>query len=555
VIQAGRPGATQGAPATIRTAGDSALVLRLANVIDPTVNARVIAMADSLRAQAIRGVRDVVSTYHSVAVHFDPLAVDAAVIRSALQRALAVIGEQPVSVKPTVELPVTYGGEYGPDLDAVAAFAGISPQQVIEQHAGVPYRVFMLGFVPGFPYMGIVSPPIAMPRRATPRVRVARGSVGIAGAQTGIYPHSSPGGWQIIGRTPVTLFDPERIPPAILSPGDAVRFVPTSEVWGPPSGGPKPPTGSPAQSRSISVVRPGLFTTIQDTGRWGYQAYGVSVSGAMDRISHRLANMLVGNEPGAATLEVTLVGPELGCEHEATIAVTGGDLSATVDGVELPLNKAVRCAAGSVLRFGERRSGSRAYVAFDGGLDTPRILGSRSTHVRSGLGGFAGRAIAGGDLIPLGRGRMAPPAGAGPAATSARAGGARLRVLAGPEDDFFPIEALETIRRTRFTIAPQSDRMGYRLQGERVPTRNANEMISDAAFVGAIQVPPSGEPILLMADRQTTGGYPQLATVITADLPLAAQLAPGDWIEFEVCTRAEALAALVGQEGTLRALG
>ena len=543
----------------IRDAGDAALLLQLDAVIDPAVNARAIAIAESIRIQRMTGIRDVVPTYRSVSVHFDPLVTDVDMVGRALERAAADIAAGPNRAsRPPIEVPVVYGGEVGPDLDEVAAFAGITPQQVVERHSARTYRVFMLGFLPGFPYMGPVAPEIAMARKATPRVRVPRGSVGIAGPQTGIYPSDSPGGWQIIGRTPVTLFDPRRTPPALFAPGDQVKFVParvgdfepagaapSQSAWGPQS--PMHQT-----HRVITVLRPGLFTTIQDEGRWGYQALGVPVGGAMDRVSHRVANLLVGNGPDAASLEATLLGPELRVEQDTTVAVAGAEMAATVDGAVLPPNRAVRCRRGAVIRFGERRAGMRAYIAFGGGIAVPPVLGSRSAHTRSGLGPH-GRPLAAGDAIPIGpdAGPPAPAAAADPGLTAH--GGARIRVLPGPQDDWFPRDALSALQRARFTISSQSDRMGYRLQGPRIARSSEREMISDAAFAGGIQVPPSGEPILLMADRQTTGGYPQIATVITADLPVAAQLAPGDWIEFEVCTREGAISALVAQEGRLRA--
>jgi antagonist of KipI len=302
-------------------------------------------------------------------------------------------------------------------------------------------------------------------------------------------------------------------------------------------------------------LRPGLFTTVQDRGRWGFQAQGVPVCGAMDLVSHRLANALVGNDAAAATLEATIIGPEIRLEQDTMMAIGGADLSATVDGTALPPYQARRCAAGSVVRCGERRRGARAYLAFEGGVEVPAVLGSFATHVRSGMGGLGGRAAAAGDRIAIGP----PPAREAGRVRDVAAppvhGGARVRVLPGPQDDLFDAHAFQALQGTRFTIASQSDRMGYRLEGGRIPHADRGEMISDATFAGAIQVPASGEPILLMADRQTTGGYPQIATVITADLPLAAQLAPGDWIEFEVCTRTQALKALGEQEARVRAHG
>ena len=530
--------------------------------IDPAINARVIAIADALRSQGIRGVRDVVPTYRSVAVYFDPLVAEAETVRDALEGAARAAAGTTDATEPNrtpVELPVAYGGELGPDLDEVAASVGLTAAQVIQRHTSATYRVFMLGFLPGFPYMGVVPPEIAVPRKATPRVRVARGSVGIAGVQTGVYPTDAPGGWQIIGRTPAELFDVTRMPPARLRPGDRVRFVADARVTFGGADRPGLPaqvgTSSAGQGRFVTVLRSGLFTTVQDLGRWGYQAEGVPVSGAMDLVAHRTANALVGNRPSAATLEVTLVGPEVRIEHAVTMAITGADLSATVDGVPVPMNHPARFTAGSVLRFGERRSGVRACIAFEGGVEAPLLLGSRSTHVRSALGGIGGRPLAASEQLTLGparedaslRLRQAPLLTAGPEA-------GRVRVLPGPQDDWFPPGAMEVLQHTRFTVASQSDRMGYRLLGGRLPRHEGEEMISDATFPGAIQVPASGEPILLMADRQTTGGYPQIATVITADLPRVAQLGPGDSIEFRVCTRAEALQALIEQESRLRAL-
>ena len=316
--------------------------------------------------------------------------------------------------------------------------------------------------------------------------------------------------------------------------------------------------------RSITVIRPGLFTTIQDTGRWGHQDRGVPVAGPMDPASHRIANALVGNSRDAATLEATVVGPELRFERRTDVAIAGADLGASIDGAPMAPNTSRSCEAGAVLRFGGRRDGTRAYIACDGGISVPLVLGSRATHVVSGLGGIEGRALAAGDRLALGAAR--PPIGAaqpmdmrrGPS-RSAERGGARLRVMRGPQDDLFDEAAFEVLQRSRFTISPQSDRMGYRLAGAHIasgagPPGPAGEMISDATFTGGLQVPPSGAPILLMADRQTTGGYPQIATVITADLPAAGQLVPGDWIEFELCTREEAIAALVAEEGRLRAI-
>jgi KipI family sensor histidine kinase inhibitor len=540
----------------IREAGDSALLLELDAVIDPRVNARAIAIARAVVAARVPGVRDVVPTFCAVGVYFDPLVADVGRIESLLRQAMEVPVADPAGAH--VDIPVAYGGEFGPDLPEVAAFGRLTGEQVVHLHASRLYRVFMLGFLPGFPYLGVVDDRIAAPRRASPRIRVPAGSVGIAGMQTGIYPRDSPGGWQIIGRTPMRLFDQDRVPPALLSPGDTVTFVPGAASGPPlvrPLDGVRDRDRGSADGRTdrrVTVLSAGLFTTVQDEGRWGHQATGVPVAGPLDPYSHRLANTLVGNEREAAALEITIAGPELRLEHDALVAVTGADLAPTLDSASMPMNRPVAGRAGSVIRFGGRRHGARSYLAFDGGVSVPVVLGSRATHVLSGLGGLHGRALRAGDAIPLGPPR--PPRRPASADIERVRSAARLRVRPGPQHDAISSAALDILASTRFELARDSDRMGYRLTGARLPADPDGAMISTSTFTGSIQLPPSGEPVLLMADRQTTGGYPQIATVITADLPAAGQLAPGDRVVFEICSRREALGALVRQEGALLAL-
>jgi inhibitor of KinA len=205
-------------------AGDAAIVVEFEARIDPSVNARTIACADAIQAAAIAGVRDVVPTYRSVAVYFDPLRTNIEALESCLENAAARPVSSSATARPVVRIPVCYGREFGPDLEAVAAFTRMSESEVIAVHTAVTYRVFMLGFVPGFAYMGTVDERIAMKRHATPRVRVPACSVGIAGVQTGIYPSETPGGWQLIGRTPLKPFDPDRSEPFLMKAGDSVQF-------------------------------------------------------------------------------------------------------------------------------------------------------------------------------------------------------------------------------------------------------------------------------------------------------------------------------------------
>jgi antagonist of KipI len=294
----------------------------------------------------------------------------------------------------------------------------------------------------------------------------------------------------------------------------------------------------------LVVVRPGLLTTVQDLGRWGYQDRGVPVAGPMDAFSHRLANRLVGNDDEAAALEVTLLGPELRATGDALCAVTGADFELFVDQQRVECGQPFQLKSGATLRFGRRLAGARSVLAFRGGIDVPPVLGSRATSLVSGMGPFGGRALGAGDIVPIGLART--PASPRPAGQPLRlpTGGARLRVIPGPHEACFASPALERLFSSAFTVTPQSNRMGFRLEGPELSYGESAEILSDATPHGSLQVPRSGQPILLMADRQTTGGYPKIATVIAADLPVAGQLAPGDWIRFVPCTRAVAMDAL-----------
>jgi antagonist of KipI len=309
---------------------------------------------------------------------------------------------------------------------------------------------------------------------------------------------------------------------------------------------------------SVFVVKPGLLTTVQDRGRWGAQSFGVSVAGPMDLYSHRLANALAGNDADAATLEVTIAGPELEFDDARTVAVTGALFDVTIDYRPVALRSAVRVAAGSILRFGRRLRGSRAYVAISGGITTPPALGSRATHLPSAMGGLEGRALRSRDRLPLGAAaRSSRPAPRTQIAESSSwtlpEGHATLRVLPGPHLDRFLPAAWDVLQSSSYSLAGDSNRMGYRLLGPSLETPGRLDVISDATPLGVVQVPPSGQPILLMADRQTTGGYPKIAAVISADVSIAGQLGPGDTVTFVACSPREALAALIAQERSLMA--
>jgi antagonist of KipI len=301
---------------------------------------------------------------------------------------------------------------------------------------------------------------------------------------------------------------------------------------------------------SLRVIRAGMLTTIQDLGRWGHQHTGVPVAGPMDSYSHRLANQLLGNPVDAAALEITLIGPELEASEPTTCVVQGARFDARVDGNTVDVERPFIIGGGQRLRFGARQKGARGALAVLGGFDVPAEFGSRSTSIVSGIGPFSGRPLQAGDVLPVRPSNRAANTLNG-CPLKMPEGGARLRVIRGPHETMFAAAALEQLFSGRFIITPQSNRMGYRLDGPPLLHSASADMLSDATPLGSLQVPASGQPILLMADRQTTGGYPKIATVITADVPTAGQLAPGDWIEFTECTRAEAVVALREQESAL----
>ena len=300
----------------------------------------------------------------------------------------------------------------------------------------------------------------------------------------------------------------------------------------------------------LEVVRGGALTTVQDLGRWGWQGSGVPVAGPMDAYSHRLANRRAGNADEAGALEVTITGPVLRARGAVVCAVAGADFVLAVDGRGVDVSRAFAVGDSAILRFGARRAGARATLAVRGGLDVPEAFGSRATSVTARLGPFGGRGLREGDELEVGT-AVETAAGAGRPLTLP-AGGARLRVIVGPDEHRFSAAAVRTLCEARFVVSAAADRMGYRLDGAALPAPASDGMLSSPTPMGTLQVTPAGLPILLMAERPTTGGYPRIATVISADLPLAGQLAPGDWIRFEACTPAAARAALAAQEAALR---
>ena len=301
---------------------------------------------------------------------------------------------------------------------------------------------------------------------------------------------------------------------------------------------------------ALTVIKPGMLTTVQDLGRHGYQGLGVPVSGPMDAYSHRLANQVLGNDPMAAALEITLLGPELAADGDLTCAIAGAEIQITVDGVAVPRHRPFQVAGGSRIRCGARASGARLTLAVHGGLDLPPTFGSRATHLVSRMGPFGGRSLRVGDRLPIGAQGSQGSLGS-PAPLDLPNGGAHVRIVPAAHRERFTDEAWRRLVSERFTVTPQSNRRGYRLEGPALGHVSGADILSEAMPIGAPQVPAWGQPILLMAARKTTGGYATIANVITADLPVAGQLAPGDWIAFTPVTHADAIVALRAREAAL----
>ena len=272
---------------------------------------------------------------------------------------------------------------------------------------------------------------------------------------------------------------------------------------------------------SITILNPGMLTSVQDLGRIGYQQFGVSVSGVMDPRSASIANILVGNDEGEAVLECTMMGPHIRFDAPNIIAITGGDLGATLDGQRIDTYRAIPVNAGQTLRFTMLRTGCRAFVAFAGGLDIPVVMGSRLRHTSP-------------EFMPRAE--------------------YKLRIVLGPQDDAFTERGITTFLSSVYTLTPEFDRMGCRLDGELIEHVKSGDIISDGIAFGAVQVPSAGKPIIMLADRQTTGGYAKIANVISADFRILAQLKAGDRVRFEKVSITTAQEALLAQRAALRCL-
>lgn len=321
---------------------------------------------------------------------------------------------------------------------------------------------------------------------------------------------------------------------------------------------------------SMKVIHPGLSTAVQDLGRYGFQQHGVTAGGAMDSLATKTANVLVGNDEDEAVLEIVMKGPKLLCRENMLVAICGADMSPTIDGKPISLNRPVWIKKGSLLQFGTAKKGFRAYLAAAGGWDVPLVLGSRSTNIRAKFGGFQGRSLKEGDLLTTrnmgDRSRhltqlLAKKAGDNayfvaewyiPENLFPSRSEHIVRVMRGEHFETFQSQSQRDFFSQEFQVTPQSDRMGYRLAGPMLEQNSPLELISSAVSAGTIQVPPNGQPIVLLADRQTIGGYPKIGHVATVDLPILAQMRPGETLRFQEISLQEAHQALYNRELALQ---
>lgn len=520
----------------LRDAGDRGLL------IDCTDLDEVVNLAAAIRRAELAGVIEVIPAAQTVLLTLDRFA-DRTAIRDAVND-IEPTDQTQGNVR-THHIPVRYDGE---DLDEVADILGITTDEVIARHTGMTYTVAFGGFAPGFGYLAAEEATLEVPRRSSPRTRVPSGAVALAGSFSSIYPRSSPGGWQLIGSSDVALWDEQREPAALLSPGDRVRFVDldadVTDDADPPTLAPtygdvtdeatSSDSDSAARQALLVVNRPGLQALIQDGGRPASAGIGAPPSGALDRPAMLLANELVGNPRSAAVVEFAFGGVEIEATGEATVAVTGAPAPIEVtraSGRTLAITdqRAIALSPGDVLRIGSPTAGARNVLAVRGGIAATPVEDSVSADTLSGIGPAPLRA---GDPIRS-AGLRATTTGNSQPWPELPTDELTVPVILGPRDDWFTAESIELLFSASWTVSPSSDRVGMRLEGERALERDhEGELPSEGMVTGSLQIPPNGQPVLFLNDHPVTGGYPVIGVVHSAALPELAQARPGMTIRF-----------------------
>jgi KipI family sensor histidine kinase inhibitor len=516
---------------------ETALSIEFGSSIDDTVHEQVMHLNKSIQQKPFAGFVETVPSYTTLTVYYQPELIESTntrpfvYIKNYIESLFDDLHAEVTSTEEIVSIPVCYDDEFGYDLDFIAANNKLTKEQVIAIHQQRVYKVYMMGFLPGFAYMGSVDEAIAMPRKSSPRAQVEAGSVGIAGIQTGIYPLTSPGGWQIVGRTPLSLFNIQSQNPFWFKTGDRIKFFAIckdefirikneQEVN-------KKIESEEINSNAI-VIRPGAYSTIQDKGRWGFQSYGMPVSGAMDQLAYYIANALAGNDKNASCIECTMGGLQIQFKKNAVVAITGAG-AAFVNGQSIKLCQPLSVSKNDTLEIRYNNDGMRTYIAVRGGFAANRIMNSRSVYTRAGIGSPLKKeqGLQFGNLFSADPKRITESL-----SVPTYSSDTSIRIIAGPENHWMKPESIVQLSSQSFTLSNQCDRMGYQLKAEPLVLNEQKELLSTAVTKGTVQLTPSGQLIILMSDCQTTGGYPRVAQVAAVDLSVLAQLKPGDGIHF-----------------------
>lgn len=530
---ADRPGRVR----SVRPVGTRTVLAELSGLQD------VLALQAALFEAPLPGQQDVLAAAETVMVRAESPAAARRIARILLELDLAAPTPQDGGL---VVIDTVYDGE---DLAEVGKLTGLGVEGVIAAHCGQTWTVAFAGFAPGFGYMVGENQALEVPRRTSPRTAVPAGSVALAGNYSAVYPRRSPGGWQLIGRTGARMWDLDRPEPALASPGHSVRFRAVRDVVQmasetPASAAPEKEQPAVEATSGLRVLSPGIQSLIQDLGRQGHSALGVSAAGALDRASVRRANRLVGNAPSAAAIETVSGGLKVQAVGDQVLAVAGAPSALSVvtpsdsgsgESEQLrtvPVATPFALLDGEILTIGVPEAGFRSYLAMRGGVAANPVLGSRSTDTMSGIGPAP---LAAGQLLPAGGEAESGVVGSPELQPDYPHGGVTvLDIVPGPRADWFDQASLDSLCGQDWTVKPESNRVGMRLQGTPLQRSRAGELPSEGTVAGAIQMPPEGLPVLFLADHPITGGYPVIGVVVDHQLDLAAQVPIGGSIRFRI---------------------
>ncbi len=492
--------------------------IRFCEEINPDTNNYIHTLSNTLLANLIKGITDIIPSYTTLYIEYDPSTLKEKQVRLWLAHCQDNLIEDSIGQK--VEIPVVYDGQ---DLQVIADETGLQVEEIIEVHARATYQVYALGFSAGFPFLGQLPKFLQLPRLETPRDKVPAHSVAIAGAQTGIYPTSTPGGWRLLGHSLIKIYDPQRNKPFLLNPGDKVNFILSR---GTPPDEPETLELLPKEPKLplLRVIKAGLLDLVMDEGRFLQGRFGLSRSGALDIKAAQLGNRLLGNDPFTPILEIHYQGPEFEVLDKGVLAFTGYGLNPQLNGKSIPSFTSFAIKQGDIISFEPNNEGSTAYLALAGGIESKKFAGSASVDIKNKLG----RALQESDVLGVAEIKKSiVDRSFIPYYPLSRNNETTLRILATEQAN---AKALEVLCAKPFRV-DQADRVGVRFDGEKV---KGGEIISEATALGTIQITPSGQPFLLLNDRGTLGGYSKPALVVPQDLTKAAQLRSNQLVRFHL---------------------